>query len=129
MQAGQAAVNYINSQSIKEDTEYAGEVYLDQNGIYSYTDPRKGTTAGSEVCPACIPDGTNFAGDYHTHGAFSNGAYDDEHFSPTDKNSTLGLMQQYVGFMGGFLGTPGGRTEFYNGTCHLISGPALPGCP
>lgn len=129
MQAGQAAINYINSQSVKENTEYAGEIYLDQNGIYSYTDPRQGDIAGSQVCPECIPGGTNFAADYHTHGGDSNGQYDDEHFSPQDKDSTLGYMQEYPAYMGGFLGTPGGRTQFYNGTCHMVSGPALPGCP
>jgi RHS repeat-associated protein len=129
LQAGTAAINYINSQSVQENREYAGEIYLDQNGIYSYDDPRPGDFQSSLVEPDAVPDGTVFVGDYHTHGADSNGVFDDEHYSPQDENLTFQRMLDYSGYIGAFLGTPGGRTELFNGVCTVLSGPALAGCP
>ena len=128
-QAGMAAVQNINGTSIAKNREYAGEVYEDQNGIYSYTYPTAGDVASSRVDPNGIPGGTMFVGDYHTHGANSFGVYDDEHFSPQDIFSSQSLYSSYPGFVGGFLGTPGGRIEFYSpatGYVNVLAGPPLP---
>jgi RHS repeat-associated protein len=134
-QAGMAAIRNINQTSIDQNTEYAGELYQDANGIYSYDTPRPGSVSGSFVDPTAVPSGTNFIADYHTHGANSNGVYDDEHFSTgpqSDVSGITALFGRYPNYVGGFLGTPGGRTEFYNpanGTCTVLAGPPLAGCP
>src|SRR5262249_10209764 len=95
--AGTDAIRDINPQSIAQDVEYAGRIYRNSDGTYSYTSPNKGTkdTSYSGSCPA----GTSNAGDYHTHGANDPG-YDNEHFSPQDKrvNNAEGVP--------GYLGTP-----------------------
>jgi RHS repeat-associated protein len=131
-QAGIAAVRNINGKSIDQNREYAGEIFEadPQNGTYSYTVPVPGDVASSTVDPTAIPLGSIFVGDYHTHGADSEGMYDDEHFSPQDRSSTLTLFLMYPNFIGGFLGTPGGRVEFYSpypaGTVTVLHGPGLP---
>jgi RHS repeat-associated protein len=114
--AGVQAVRDINPTSIQQSIEYAGRVYQNFDGSYSYTPPNPGTAAGSN--PGRVPIGTQNAGYYHTHGSNSNGVYDDEHFSPTDQN----LAEQEG--QPGFLGTPQGGN-----TVQIYTPPALPLAP
>ena len=102
--AGRDAINDINPTSIKEGKEYAGRIYKNPDGTYSYTAPNPGTKDSSN--PGKHPDGTTNAGSYHTHGANDLG-YDNENFSDPDKNLSQGEGQP------GYLGTPGGRTKKY----------------
>ena len=139
-QAGTAAIQNINGTSIEQNLEYAGEIYRDVNGVYSYDQPRAGDESGSTTSISYIPSGTGYVADYHTHGANSNGVYDDEHFStptwdaqgnymPGDTGTNNIDAMRYGTFVGGFLGTPGGRIEFYNaatGSITVLAGPPLP---
>ena len=68
------------------------------------------------------------------------GRYDDEHFStptfdpqgnyiPGDTGTNDIDAMRYRTFVGGFLGTPGGRIEFYNTATRsitVLAGPPLP---
>ena len=98
--AGTQAVRDINQTSIQEGIEYAGRVYQNYDGSYSYTAPNPGTEAGSD--PGMVPWGVMNAGYYHTHGSDSHGVYFDEIFSDTDKDFADQEGQA------GFLGTPQG---------------------
>jgi RHS repeat-associated protein len=73
----------INGKSIKEGKEYAGRIYKNSDGTYSYTPPNKGGTDYS--FPGNVPPGTKNAGYYHTHGS-DDPRYDNENFSPADKD-------------------------------------------
>ncbi|MCC7517509.1 MAG: DUF4329 domain-containing protein, partial [Pseudomonadales bacterium] len=103
--AGWAAVNDINHQSVREGREYAGRVYENADGSYSYTEPNPGTKDSST--PPSVPDGTQNAGRYHTHGANDPG-YDNENYSDTDKQNAEdeGVPS--------YLGTPSGDTKKYD---------------
>ena len=61
------AITEINPKSISEGREYAGKVYRNKDGTYSYTAPRPGTKDSSS--PGSCPKGTTDEGNYHTHGA------------------------------------------------------------
>jgi RHS repeat-associated protein len=103
-EAGRKAIRASNPRSIKENREYAGEIVKTGNGEYYYTTAKKGTTAGSQTDPN-VP---GYAADYHTHGADSKGVYDDEHFSPADKQTNDQSGKP------GFLGTPSGKVLRYD---------------
>ena len=103
--AGANAVNDINYQSVKENREYAGRVYQNPDGTYSYTPPNPGTNDSSVAGP--VPPGTTNAGDYHTHGAYDP-RYDNEHFSPTDMRGNEAEGKP------GYLGTPEGIIKKYD---------------
>ena len=127
--AGLGAESYINGTSIEENAEYAGEVYQDSNGLYSYTAPIEGDERSSTVDPEAIPNGDLFVADYHTHGADSNGAFDDENYSDVDLTNAFYFQQQYPNqYAGSFLGTPAGRVQFlvpFNPPI-LLAGPPMP---
>jgi RHS repeat-associated protein len=119
-QAGIAAVQNTNPTSIQNNKEYSGNIYLDQNGVYSYTAPNLGGSAHSPYDPSAIPDGTTYAGNYHDHGAFA--LFSDENFSPPGCNGDpthlcdIGLAMSPVYNPGAnpfFLGTPQGRVEVF----------------
>jgi hypothetical protein len=131
-EAGIAAVNCINGQSIYYGMEYGGNIYyITQNGKYSFTAPVAGGPASVDI-PDTVPNGTTMEGDYHTHGAYDP-AYDNEVFSTADVSSNN------AGGYPGFLGTPGGRIEVYRPTdilrfpwgCVLVGSPVpgVPKCP
>jgi RHS repeat-associated protein len=110
-QAGVQAIRDILDKSICEHKEYAGALYKNPDGTYSYTTPRPGTLAGSSVHVEDIPAGGNMAGDYHTHGGYDPG-YGNEIFGNGDKDTndaegTSGLP--------GYLGTPKGAIKIYLG--------------
>ena len=105
VEAGVAAIQWINATSIIENREYAGWIYLKKDGYYSFTKPRRGSKDRS--CPGWWGRLTlHTVADYHTHGA-NDPEYDNENFSPTDikGNDSLGKP--------GFLGTPGNSIQVY----------------
>lgn len=66
--AALAALSDINPLSIAENTEFAGSIYQNADGTYSYTPPAPGNEAGSgPVLPA---GGQDIAAWYHTHAAY-----------------------------------------------------------
>jgi RHS repeat-associated protein len=104
---GKQAIRDINPKSIREDREYAGFIYKNRDGSYSYTAPvpLMGTDGGA----ALDTNPNRAAADYHTHGncpKWNPGEY--ANFSPTDKqdNTTNGWP--------GFLGTPQGKIKRYD---------------
>jgi RHS repeat-associated protein len=102
--AGIAAIREFNPISIKENAEYAGSVYKNDNGTYSYTKPNKGTPNRSKASPC--PLSKTPAGGYHTHGNYDPN-YDGENFSPNDKfiSDRDGIPE--------YLGTPSGKVKKY----------------
>jgi hypothetical protein len=59
--ASKAVLTGLNPKSIKENTEYAGLIYKDKNGLYRYTNPNGGNGDSSPVGSA--PAGTTVYGD------------------------------------------------------------------
>ncbi|MGH8654374.1 MAG: RHS repeat-associated core domain-containing protein [Gammaproteobacteria bacterium] len=80
--AALAATSDVLAISISADREYAGRIYKNPDGTYSYTPANPGTAHTSN--PDSRINGFSNAGRYHTHGAESPG-YDDENFSDQDK--------------------------------------------
>jgi RHS repeat-associated protein len=142
-QAGVAAVSCTNGLSIYYNREYAGNIYQTDNGQYSFTLGTAQGAANAQLNFADIPGDTDFAGFYHTHGAFDIN-YLSEQFSDVDIGTANGPLN--LGFPT-YLGTPFGRVEMYvpaqagqypNGC--VLAGPAVfpgpgisqvpvPGCP
>ncbi|MGH9698647.1 MAG: DUF4329 domain-containing protein [Candidatus Acidiferrales bacterium] len=100
--AGTQAIDRVNSTSKQEDREYAGWIEKNKDGTYSIDTAKPGTQAGSDPGPK--PSAA--AADYHTHGA-NDARYDNEHFSPRDKQSVPGSPYRY-------LGTPSGAIKTYD---------------
>ncbi|MFK3651113.1 RHS repeat-associated core domain-containing protein [Lysobacter enzymogenes] len=99
------AICEINPQSIKEDFEYQGWIYRTKNNYYSYTTPHTDRAAHYNI-PSPRPAGA--LGRYHTHGDDGDPLYDDENFSPKDKDIPYGDSE--------WLGTPTGRILQYSTT-------------
>lgn len=129
--AGLAAELNTNGESIAEDREYAGPLYVDANGKFSYVAAFPGEIcAPGEDChsdphPEAIPDGTELAGLYHTHGGNSGNAVADEFFSPDDKKLAKGYG------VPDFLATPQNRVLMFDPfkTCSptsVLFGPRIP---
>jgi RHS repeat-associated protein len=92
--------------SLKNNREYDGEIVRLGAGKYIYTKPREGPDESHGS-----PINTNvagFAGWYHSHGADSHGKYDDEHFSPDDKDISDGTGKP------GYVVTPHGKKLRYD---------------
>jgi RHS repeat-associated protein len=68
--AGIAGACEINGQSIEENTEYAGSVYQNSDGTYSYTPPSPGSENGSSPLNSLPWGGQIPNAWYHTHGAY-----------------------------------------------------------
>jgi RHS repeat-associated protein len=98
------AINDINETSISEGKEYAGGLYQNSDGTYSYTAPNEGTKDSSS--PGRLPDGKTNQGSYHTHGANDHG-YDNENFSSADQ-----FLSELAG-KPAYLGTPGRKIKKY----------------
>jgi RHS repeat-associated protein len=84
LDAARAALMDINGISIAQGREYAGMIYRQPDGNYSYTAPNRGSRTrsnpgGQQACPA----GTTATAGYHTHGDES-WFYDNEIFSDQD---------------------------------------------
>jgi hypothetical protein len=133
-QAGIAAVGCANGQSIYYNREYVGNIYqIDSNGQYSFA---LGTAQGSAtgtVDFSDIPDDTEFAGFYHTHGAFDIDYWSEE-FSGFNGDIGVAFSPGNQGFPT-YLGTPAGRIEMFNPAlfgafpngCVLVGPPVVPG--
>ena len=106
--AGTNAVTDINPTSISTNTEHGGYVYKNPDGTYSYTAPVSGGPAGLTTLGPTPSTGT-VVGDYHTHAAYDPN-YDNENFSPTDKNGNKADNTT------GYLGTPSGAVKKYDPT-------------
>jgi RHS repeat-associated protein len=100
--AGANAVNDINWTSIQTNTEYAGRIYQNSDGTYSYTAPIPGTDATSGPGPLT----PNSVGTYHTHGANVPG-YLSEGFSSSDVSFSISEGLFIPGYVA-YLGTPFG---------------------
>ncbi|GEM_PF-3868680 len=100
--------NKINPQSISENREYAGMIYRNKDGTYSYTQPNAGTTDGSNPGGInSVPSETEATAYYHTHGGYDP-AYKNEVFSPADINYANSNN------IDGYLATPFGKLLYYN---------------
>jgi RHS repeat-associated protein len=106
--AGANAVNDINWQSIQTNTEYAGSVYQNADGTYSYTAPDPGLEAS--VPPPPLP--SNGVGRYHTHGG-QDPAYYGENFSPADVSISIDEGLFIPGYVS-YLGTPDGVIKAFD---------------
>lgn len=122
--AGYDAVSGVNGKSISENREYAGVIYKDMDGNFSYTGPFRGALGWS--LPGPPPAGTRAVGFYHTHGNYSDKRglvvgnpavdyYSSDVFSPGD----LEAANTY--HFASYLGTPSLTFYQYNG--------ATPGVP
>ena len=88
--------------------EFAGMVYQNSDGSYSYTNPEPGTETSSQPGgQSACPSGTTATAAYHTHGAATEGM-NNEGFSPQDRayarSNGINL----------YLGTPGGNFSMIN---------------
>ena len=102
--AGRDAIGDINSTSISEGREYAGRIYRNPDGTYSYTPPNAGTKDSSII--GSWPDGTKNSGMYHTHGA-DDPDYWNEIFSKDD----IDIADSEN--VSSYLGTPSGSFQIY----------------
>jgi hypothetical protein len=128
-EAARAALGWSNSQSIRDNREYAGLIYKGSDGKFYFTGPSLGSDQGANPHSAPAPAGTQVVGDYHTHGDYSTadpntGAavrtsdptkddFNSDHFSATDKT---GIAADGAGTPGyaGYLGTPSGAFRRYD---------------
>ncbi|MGZ5445925.1 MAG: NHL domain-containing protein [Thermoanaerobaculia bacterium] len=115
--AARAALDEICATSIREDMEYAGFIYVyDQFGKYYYTVPVAIGPHGGQGTIPLPPDGAMIAGQYHSHGAESGPAYDDENFSFMDMAIAIMLQTST------YLVTPSSQVLRYDG-----GGGSIPG--
>ena len=99
----------INPQSIRENREYGGWVYLNIDGSYASTIPVRGEAASVTLPDTnlAIPSGGTATATYHTHAAFDP-RFDNENFSPADLESDRAIN------VDGYLATPGGQFKFHD---------------
>ena len=103
-------LNGINPTSVRENREYGGWVYRNQDNTYGSSRPVRGEAA-SVTLPnpqTSTPSGSRITASYHTHAGFDP-RYDNENFSPQDirSDNSLGI--------GGYLATPGGTFQYHFG--------------
>jgi hypothetical protein len=111
-QAGIAGALYGHSQSVASGAEWCGSIYLDQNGIYSFTAATDNSPKGCWIEHMDrVPSGTSLQGDWHSHGSFG---VDLEQFSPGDDLKIDPRILTIPNYQGHFLGTPQGLVLFQN---------------
>jgi len=98
------AIRDINPTSIRKNVEFAGRIYRNKDGTFSYTSPNEGGEDWS--APGVCPPKTRNAGYYHTHGANTPGMVN-EYFSPEDR-----ALADKEG-KPAYLGTPIGNINKY----------------
>jgi RHS repeat-associated protein len=99
------ALGDINGISVLNGREYAGRLYANPNGTFSYNAP---TTLGRDLAWNRSNPGpvmTNTVGDYHTHGAMTLATAHDEFFSPRDiteskRDAQLTGSLSYASYLG-----------------------------
>ena len=102
-------LNGINPQSVSENREYGGWVYILPDGSYGSTTPVQGEAA-SVTLPSpiqSIPSGGSRTASYHTHAGFDP-KFDNENFSPQDLESDREIN------VDGYLATPGGQFKMHD---------------
>lgn len=117
--AGAQAIADINPTSIRVGAEYAGRIYRNTNGTFSYDAPRRGTKDSSSPGPIRA----NTVGDYHTHGANDPG-YNNDIFSSGPGGDIAGITSDNArAILGnvGYLGTPNGSIQKYDPRTGQIS--------
>lgn len=110
-------LNGINPTSVRENREYGGWVYRNQDGSYGSSRPVRGQAA-SVTLPnprTSTPSGSRITASYHTHAGFDP-RFDNENFSPQDLRSDNALG------IGGYLATPGGTFQYHFGSNIQILG-------
>ncbi len=103
-------LNGINPTSVRENREYGGWVYRNQDNTYGSSNPVRGEAA-SVTLPnpeTSTPSGSRITASYHTHAGFDP-RFDNENFSPQDIRSDIALG------IGGYLATPGGSFQYHFG--------------
>lgn len=109
--AATAALNEIMATSRGLNREFAGAIYMNRDGTFSYTRPRQGGKDWSR--PGPHPRGTHLAGNYHTHGrydpkyAFRQFSKDDQRLARADG------VPEYVGIPGDRIGEQGNVIKKY----------------
>ena len=108
--AGIAAEQTYNPASKDLNREFNGNIYQNAQGQCCFIQtPNIGTeSTSSPPSVSTLPSGSTRVATFHTHGANSHGAYDDEHFSPADKSNARARGVPI------FVGTPGGVIREYN---------------
>ncbi|MEU8911741.1 DUF4329 domain-containing protein [Streptomyces nigrescens] len=112
--AARAALSEIDTRSVLDKNEYAGNIYKKSDGLYTFSPPARGTDIASRAEDSPVPPGLKVVATYHSHG----GEFleSDELFSPgVDKlKATLGHKDSY-------LITPRGDMYKYLPVDHLPS--------
>ena len=130
-----------NDNSIREKREYGSSIFKIQRDdgriCYSYSIPAMGSTkkGGSSVVPSSAPDGYETVATIHTHGAYSFGDFDDNHFSGAkndngnaysksqlenlkDETTDIGIANKLN--IDSYLATPNGTLQHYDVKKHNI---------
>jgi hypothetical protein len=114
--AGMMAATYAFWQSANDPqhNEWAGEIYKNPDGTYSFDTGRGGGAYTVGSCPECIPDGTDFVAGYHTHGILSGPDDLNADFSPGDSEliAYYAGRREYPKFIGGFLSSSSGQVVY-----------------
>jgi len=121
-------------------TESGGVLYhTNSNGQYSFVLPDAGTRGIYSYDPTSIPDGTTYAGFYHTHPNPRDGSHINEQFSGV-AIMNWGMRLENLAYPN-YLGTAQGRILMFDpqqfGTlptgCVLVGSPvaslSIPRCP
>jgi hypothetical protein len=114
--AGIAGAGCANGVTMATGDKGCGTIYS-SNGNYSFTLPTEGSPGGcGNVSLTFAPNGTDFAGDYHSHPFNPNGL--SAQFSYQGCNSgqlcDIGFANLYNQGQPMFLGTPGGGVIVYD---------------
>jgi RHS repeat-associated protein len=123
------ALNDINATSIRDNREYAGNIYKNADGTYSYTAPIPGDETTSRRGP--VPEGKTTVAGYHTHGDYADcnkkrtdkahDYWDSDTFSDPDKinadniwkiDRDFHVLPQFDWAVS-YLGTPSGDFKKY----------------
>ncbi len=81
--AARAALGEIDEPSVDADVEYAGNIYRNPDGTFSFSPPVPGDRLTSRAEDSKVPPGATVVATYHSHaGEF---APSDEYFSANDK--------------------------------------------
>jgi RHS repeat-associated protein len=116
--------------SVNENREYAGVIYKNPDGTYSYTPPVQGTATTSNAyleqlndpnannpSSSCRPEAT-----YHSHAAYDP-TFLNEQFSPYDMGTSEADSMWYGWPISNYLVTPDGAIKMYAPTMRLQPGP------
>jgi len=109
--AAEAALWRYNSDSIRDNLEYAGLIYKTADGKYGFTEAAIGTLDKSYpwTTEDAIPEGATEVGFYHTHGDYSR----EDGTRTTKDNDYFGSDKFSYGDFIGFDRESKGKTEYH----------------